>query len=323
MGLIFGMPTLIQKMKMPVHELEQLCEQHPKLLSKGGLCVALVVTRHARERGLPLEFKSLRTEGGGQVIGLGKAAVQKILESHGIKKVLAEEGGRTSRGSLGLMKEYVGLLNTLHQRGNLDIEIVEEWWIEKVRIYPAPGCLKLRFDQQKSLGANIGDLLAQMEKLPSKLGPAKYVNAMLQHLVGSKLDLVLGPGKVKHHGFRAAYHSMEHAGDFQIDSVTIHVTTHPTEALARKCADNLNHGLKPIIITTKEGMVNAAVHLRDRQLTERVDVLDCSPFLTANLYEHSLFKVADCKVTFTKLLERYNQIVDECEPDAILRVELN
>jgi hypothetical protein len=134
--------------------------------------------------------------------------------------------------------------------------------------------------------------------------------------------LVLGTGKVKHHGFSVADQSTERGGDFQIDSITIHVTTHPTEALARKCGDNLNHGLKPIIITTTKGMVEAAVHLSDRHLTERVDVLDCSPFLTANLYEHSLFKVAGCKVTFTKLLERYNEIVDECETDPGLRVGL-
>ena len=32
------------------NQLEKLCEVHPKLLNKGGLCVALVVTRHAKDR---------------------------------------------------------------------------------------------------------------------------------------------------------------------------------------------------------------------------------------------------------------------------------
>lgn len=80
--------------------LECLCKKHPKLLRKGGLCVALVVTRAARKRQFPLNPESFRTDEGGQVAGLGKAAVQNILEEHGITKVLAEEGGRTSRGSL-------------------------------------------------------------------------------------------------------------------------------------------------------------------------------------------------------------------------------
>src|SRR5258708_38271723 len=98
-------------MSATIKRLEALCKKHPKFLRKGGLCVALVVTETARERGLPMDAKMLRTEEGGQVAGLGRAAVQKILEAHKIAKVLAEEGGRTSRGSLGLMEAYVETLN--------------------------------------------------------------------------------------------------------------------------------------------------------------------------------------------------------------------
>jgi hypothetical protein len=145
---------------------------------------------------------------------------------------------------------------------------------------------------------------------------------MLQHLVGAKLDLVLGVGKVEHHGFSVADHSTERKGDFQIDSVAIHVTTHPNEALVRKCGNNLKNGLKPLIITTAEGVGVAAFLVNNSELRERVDVLDCSQFLTANLYERSFFQVADCKVTLTKLLERYNQIVEKCETDPVLQVNL-
>jgi hypothetical protein len=309
-------------MKDPLTALAQLCQGHPKLLKKGGLCVALVVTRHAKESGLPLPSESLRTEEGGQVIGLGKAAVQKILESHGIKKVLAEEGGRTSRGSLGLMKEYVDLLNTLHQRGKLDIQAVESWWIEKVRLHFASEGPKLNFDPGKSLAANLNDLLTQAKELQANSGGTNYVGAMLQHLVGAKLDLVLGAGKIEHHGFSVADHSTERKGDFHIDSVAIHVTTNPNEALVRKCGENLKNGLKPLIITTAEGVSVAAFHLRNGQINDRADVLDCSQFLTANLYERSLFKLADCKLTLTHLLQRYNQIVDECETDPVLKISL-
>lgn len=66
----------------------------------GPLCVALVVTEQARLRGLPLDPDELLTAGGGQVLGLSKSAVQSILKRHDIDRVLAREGGRTSRGSL-------------------------------------------------------------------------------------------------------------------------------------------------------------------------------------------------------------------------------
>src|SRR5260221_6654171 len=80
---------------------------------KGPLCVALVVTEHARRHGLPLDPEKLLTDRGGQVLGLGQSAVQAILNRHDIVKILAAEGGRTSRGSIDNMRAYVGLLNDL------------------------------------------------------------------------------------------------------------------------------------------------------------------------------------------------------------------
>ena len=51
-------------------------------------------------------------------------------------------------------------------------------------------------------------------------------------------------------------------------------------------------------------------------------VLDAGQFLTANVYERSFFKAAECKVTLGKLLERYNEIVASCETDPTLQIKL-
>jgi hypothetical protein len=309
-------------MSKTTKRLEVLCKEQSKFLHKGGLCVALVVTRTAKEKGLPLDAELLRTEERGQVAGLGKAAVQHILEAHGITKVLAEEGGRTSRGSLGLMESYVEVLNELNKQGAADLDEAEQWWIEKVRAHFASEGPKFHFDPGRSLQANIADLLDQAQEIQANSGGTAYVGAMLQHLVGAKLDLVLGKGKLTHHGFSVADRSTERKGDFQVDAVSIHVTTCPTEALIRKCADNLGAGLKPVIITVAEGVTGAAFLLRAGGLDDRVDVLDAAQFLTANVYERSLFRIVDCKVTLAKLLQRYNEIVGGCETDPSLRVNL-
>ena len=87
-----------------------------KFSRKGPLCVALVITQHAR-KGLPLNPDELLTEAGGQVLGLGRGAVQAVLNRHGITRVLAAEGGRTSRGSISNMREYVAFLNGLAAGG--------------------------------------------------------------------------------------------------------------------------------------------------------------------------------------------------------------
>jgi hypothetical protein len=302
--------------------LEALCRKHPKLLKKGGLCVALVLTETARRDGLPLEPENLRTEEGGQVAGLGKAAVQKILEAHGITKVLAEEGGRTSRGSLGLMRAYVGCLNQLHSQGMVELSEALAWWIDRVRVHFASEGPKFHFDTGKALQANIDDLLQQAQELQADAGGANYVGAMLQHLVGAKLDIVLGQGKIQHHGSSVADHSTERNADYQIEAVAIHVTTNPSEALVRKCATNLQGGLKPLIVTLGDGVPGAGFLLKNSELAERVDVLDAAQFLTANIYERSLFNATECKITLSKLLERYNEIVAECETDPSLLIKL-
>lgn len=182
--------------------------------------------------------------------------------------------------------------------------------------------IEFHFDPVNSLQANIRDLFEQADDLQEISGGANYVGAMLQHLVGAKLDVVLGEGKIQHHGSSVADHSTARQSDFQIETVAIHVTTHPSEALVRKCAENLRTGLKPLIITLGDGMEGAAFLLKNANLAERVDVLDVGQFLTANVYERSLFKAAACKVTFSKLLDRYNEIVGVCETDPALRIAL-
>jgi hypothetical protein len=90
----------------------------------------------------------------------------------------------------------------------------------------------------------------------------------------------------------------------------------------RKCADNLRGGLKPLIVSIGEGVSGAAFLLKNSELTDRVDVLDAVQFLTANVFERSLFKAADCKITLGKLIARYNEIVVTCETDPTLVVRM-
>ncbi|MBL8634739.1 MAG: DUF4928 family protein [Myxococcales bacterium] len=301
--------------------LETLASTQRKFLQKGGLCVGLVVTRTAEQYGLPLNPGKLRTDEGGQVKGLGKAAVQSILAEFGITKVLAEEGGRTSRGSLGLMESYVNALNEAHtKQSKLDLALVLAWWVEKVRLYFASEGPKFNFDSGKSIAANLTDIFSQAAEIQKNAGGTSYVGAMLQHLVGAKLDIVLGVGHVQHHGSSVTDQSTERSADFQVNEVAIHVTTYPNEALIRKAAANLQAGLKPVIVTLSDGVNGAAYLLKGTEWRDRIDVIDAAQFLTANVYERSLFKASDCRATISEILARYNQIVESCETDPVLRI---
>jgi hypothetical protein len=189
--------------------------QEKRFKGKGPLCVALVVTQHAR-KGLPIDPESLITDGGGQVLGLGKGAVQNILNRHGMARVLAAEGGRTSRGSLNRMREYVAFLNGLAQHEAVNLDAIEEFWIEQVHAFFAGKPFKIRLDASRGLRTMIRGILQQAEDRQKNSPGMYYAGAVLQHLVGAKLDCTLGEGQFEHHSFSTSDQQSGRVGDFVI-----------------------------------------------------------------------------------------------------------
>ena len=289
--------------------------------SKGPLCVALVVTQHARKQ-LPLIPDDLKTESGGQVLGLGKGAVQNILKKHGITRVLASEGGRTSRGSIANMEQYVALLNDLHAKKVADLDIIERFWIERVHEFFAGKPFSIKLDASRGLRAVVGDVLAQAETRQKTTPGIYYAGAVLQHIVGAKLDCALGKGKFVHNSFSTADAPGSRKGDFFIGDVAIHVTTSPSEALLQKCVDNLNDGHRPIIVTTRRGLPLAEGLAQNKNVADRLDVFEVEQFVALNLYELGKFAGDGRRTAVTDLVERYNEIVDQVETDPSLKIEL-
>ncbi len=291
-----------------------------KLYSKGELATILHVSRFAKEKGLPLNSEALVTEGKGQVLGLGKSRVQSILKEYGISKVLAEEGGRTSRKSINNMHDYVAFLNELHQNGIAVLPKIEAWWVERITEYFAAQPLVLKLDASKSLQAVVEDLIQQAFKRQKDNPGTKYAGAMLQHLVGAKLALIMGDEQIEHHGFSVADAVSGRTGDFIIDNVIIHVTTSPGEALIQKCVRNIESGCRPVIVTLYKSLA-AAFSVADMyEMQGRIDIFDIEQFIAANVYEWSKFKTAEQKVTITSLIDKYNELIEAHETDPSLKV---
>jgi hypothetical protein len=304
-------------------ELDRRLEQYRKekqLSSKGKIAAILYVSRLARKTGLPLDSSILVTDRKGQVLGLGKTAVQAVLKDYGISRTLAEEGGRTSRGSLGNMQEYVEFLNKLHTDGLADTDKIEAWWVDRVKDFFSAQPFTLKYDTSKSLRAIIRDLLNQAFKRQKENPGTMYGGAVLQHLVGAKLALALPDIEIKSHGYSVADAVSSRGGDFIIDEVIIHVTTAPSEALMRKCEANLNAGSRPIVVTIHESMPGAESLANIQGIGGRVDILEAEQFIATNVYELSSFGTAQRRVTVELLVEKYNEIVAECETDPSLRI---
>lgn len=310
---------------MPSHELIEKLETfagEASFLNKGPLCVALVTTRIAMREGLPLEPAQLLTERGGQVMGLGKGAVQKILAVHSITRVLAAEGGRTSRGSIDNMREYVGFLNSLYDSGLADLESIEEFWIEKVRSYFNRKPLKLKYDPSRSLREIVRDVIIQAIERQRESGGTMYAGAVLQHLVGAKLECALGNGSIEHNSFSTSDEQSGRAGDFLVNDVAIHVTTAPGDGVLERCQENLENGQQVVIVTLSDKLEALRQLAENHELSERIDYFDVEQFISLNLFEFSKFKAAGRKPALDDIIRRYNEIITAHETDASLRVEI-
>jgi hypothetical protein len=282
--------------------------------------VALVVTNHARTT-LPLDSTKLLTDGGGQVLGLGKGAVQSILNRHGITRVLASEGGRTSRGSIGNMQSYVAFLNDLATQSAPDLDAIERYWIERVHEFFAAKPFKIRLDASRSLRTVVRDVIAQAEERQKTTPGTQYAGAVLQHLVGAKLDCALGAGGFSHNSYSTSDAQSGRAGDFFIGDVAIHVTTSPGEAVIERCRDNLNDGYRPILVTMQRGLTVAEALADNAGIGDRVDVFEIEQFIALNLYELGKFAAEGRRVAVGDLVTRYNEVVEEFETDPSLKIE--
>ncbi len=290
--------------------------------SKGPLCVVLVVTRTANKQEPPYVAENFLTPQGGQVSGLGRAAVQAILEDYGIIRVLAEEGGRTSRGSINRMRAYLDLLNSLNAEGLLDFRAIEKWWIQRVKAYFAAKPFRLKIDPSKSLRNMISELIEAAFDRQRECRGTMIAGAVMQHLVGAKLELALPDGHLEHNGFSVADAPGGRKGDFLIGDTAIHVTTAPSEALIRKCSDNLNENLRPLIITTENGAGGADALAKNADLADRIDILEIEQFVAVNVYEWSRFENAQRPVSIRELMATYNRIVEQVETDPSLRIKV-
>lgn len=291
-----------------------------RFTSKGPLCVALVVTDHARKLGLPLDPANLITDGGGQVLGLGKSSVQSILKRHGIDRELAREGGRTSRGSLSNMRKYVDFLNQEVTEENLDT--VEDFWIRKVKAFFAAHPFKIRLDPSRGLRSVIRDLVEQAIDRQKQSTGTSYAGALIRHLVGAKLECALPETKLEHFSYSTSDLQSGRQGDFLLGQVAIHVTTAPGEALVSRCKDNLDSGYRPIIVSLERGVMVAQELANQQSIAERVDLFEIEQFIALNLYEFGRFETDQCKIAIDELIDRYNSIIDSIETDPSLKIQL-
>jgi hypothetical protein len=220
------------------------------------------------------------------------------------------------------MREYVAFLNELNQKEKIDLEAIEAFWIDRVHEFFAGKPFKIKLDASRSLRTVVRDVIGQAEERQKTTPGMYYAGAVLQHLVGAKLDCALGKGYFQHNSFSTADAPNERKGDFFVGDVAIHVTTSPGEAVIERCRENLNDGHRPILVTVQRGLSVAEGLAANAGLADRIDVFEIEQFIALNLYELAKFAAEGRRIAGTDLVTRYNEIVEEFETDPSLKIEL-
>jgi hypothetical protein len=290
-------------------------------VTKGPLALLVQLTRIVRSKPFPLNTDAFLTENKGQVAGLGGGNLKKILKKYGIVQTLAAEGGRTSRGNIGLMIKYVEFLNAWQAEETIDFDAAEAYWVEQVREYFRNQPFILSADPYKTIVAGFDELFEQARKRQKQNPGTQYLGAILQHLVGAKLSVVLRPEQFEIHGASVADSPTDRAGDFLIGNTILHCTTAPGALLIEKCRDNIRIGVAPIIITVFERVKTALDLAADAGLSGRIEVWDILQFLSTNINEHGMFDTGAKYVQLSNIIEKYNEIIAEAETDPSLRID--
>ena len=293
-----------------------------KASTKGPLALLIQLTRLSSEKEFPLNPDDFLTENKGQVAGLGGQNLKKILKEHGINQTLASEGGRTSRGNMGLMMKYIEFLNELHGKmGSVDFKALESYWAEQVREFFRHQPFILTADTSRTLIASLNELFDQARIRQNQNPGTQYLGTMLQHLIAAKLLVVMPKGSVEIRGAYVADSAADKGGDYVIGKTIIHCTTSPGEPLILKCAANIQAGCQPIIITIFERVRTAFDLIADYGISGRVEVWDAQQFLSTNINERSLFDGTTRNVKLADIIEKYNKIIEEVETDPSLHIE--
>ncbi len=300
--------------------LDRFCDEKG-VTSKGRLAAVVQLTRMASDCDFPLDPKALRTDNKGQVAGLSGAFIKKILAQHGIVAQLAREGGRTSRGNMGLAESYFALLNELASVGECDLLGIENYWIDHVHAFLSGKPFRLASDKSKTVTALVADLFDQVKKRQEENPGTHYLGTVLQHLVAAKLQLVMPAGSVDIHGAAVADAPTGRAGDFLVGDTVIHCTTAPGSPLLEKCAENIAAGYHPVIVTVQERVSMGAQLVADAGLGNSVDVWAVQQFLSTNVSERSLFDSGLRSQTLAQIIDHYNAIIDLAETDQSLKID--
>lgn len=288
------------------------------------MTAGLIVAGMAKE-GLPITDARLQSDGGSQVRGLSGGTVTRILKRHGETRRFTSEGGRTSRGTLRIAESLRDLLGEIYDGGGIDHHdldnfsfTLEHYFVQKLQSdYFDKQAIEADIDPSKPVSRAVGEILREASIRADKPG-----GIVLQHLVGAKLELRFPGQNIGRDHANAADQQTSRQGDFEIGATAFHVTMSPMEKLMDRCKQNLHNGYRPVIIVPINRTAAAIQFAEMAGIGDSVEVIAAETFIGTNIEEIAGYQSHRIRAGLAELLFRYNDRVEQVEPDQSLRIEI-
>lgn len=282
----------------------------------------LIVSRMMAD-GIPITDARLYSNGKSQVRGLSGSTISKILEQHGETRIFTREGGRTSRGTIFLASAFRDVLNNTQVSGSDHIDAasvstqLEAFFTQCVRLdYFDKQRITVDLDHTKPVSAVVSDILkAAAERSDKPTG------AVLQHLIGAKLQLRFPDVEIGTDRANAADLQTDREGDFQVGTTAFHVTTAPMEKLISRCVENKRAGYRPVILTLESKVIAARQMADNVGMSEQISVQAAETFIGNNIEEIAIYDSDKIREGLARLIRTYNERIDAIEIDKSLMID--
>ncbi len=175
--------------------------------------------------------------------------------------------------------------------------------------------LKIRHGRQDSIRSHVESVFLAVRGMEDPVTGEWQGLHLMRHLVAAVLSL---KGRLDHD----AVVSMTSGSPVRIGNVVIHVTHCPEWPLMHECFAESDQGICPLVISTRAGAAQAEALAQEVGMGRKMEVLDITQFLVAIMLERTGFNGSQRRNTFEELITRYNAIVEACETDPSLKIEL-
>jgi hypothetical protein len=294
--------------------------RYKPLPPRGAVAAAVIVLEILKTR-FDLDPTAHVTRGRGQIAGMGKEAIRKVLAAHGEHRTFLKEGGRTNRGNHAIVASLLEAVAGAKLHGASESERVaglnamQAYLAERVNEYFQQERVKVDFDPSSPARAFIASILLAAEKK----GRADYV---AQHLVGAKLALRFPGKEVANFAGSAADEQSGRVGDFEIGDAAFHVTVTPTPAVCAKCETNLKAGTSSVLLVPESRLAAARELARQQGILDRIMVESIESFVGQNMAELSEFRRDRLRLELAQLVSEYNRRVEQVESDMSLLIDV-